>query len=116
MNISIIVMTPRFKVDKRFTQMVRGARNTVFVLYNGVNHFDGLLPKGNINVPALSNRASSGPRSPPAKLPNVVGGNMFASSSSKSGRSSSSANTANLAAEMMAAMSNNKKNKIGNYF
>ena len=119
MNINVIVMTPRFKVDRRFTQMVRGARNTVFVLYNGVNHFDGLLPKGNVNIPALSNKASSGPRSPPANLPNVVGGNMFASSSSnrKSGRSSSSANTANLAAEMMAAMSsNNKKNKIGNYF
>ena len=119
MNINIIVMTPKFKVDKRFTQMVRGARNTVFVLYNGVNHFDGLLPKGNVNIPALSNKVSSGPMSPPrppANLPNVVGGNMFASSSSKSGKSASSANTNNLAAEMMAAFSSNKKNKLGNYF
>ncbi len=107
MNINIIVMTPRFKIDNRFTQYVRGARNTVFVLYNGVNHFDGLLPKGPINLPAISAGASSGAVVPQVMaLPNVVGGNMFASSSSKSGRLSSSANTANLAEEMMAALKN----------
>ncbi len=106
LNTNIIVMTPRFKIDKRFTQYVRGARNTVFVLYNGVNHFDGLLPKGPINLPAVSAAASSGVVVPQVMaLPNVVGGNMFASSSAK---------TNNLAAEMMEAFNNNKK--LGNYF
>ena len=106
MNINIIVMTPKFKSDTRFTQYVRGARNTVFVLYNGVNHFDGLLPKGPVNLPAVSAAASSGAVVPQVMaLPNVVGGNMFASSSS-SGRKSSSSNASlnAFAAELEAMM------------
>lgn len=81
MKTNVIVMTPRFKIDTRFT--IKNAQNklTVYILYNGVDHFDTLIPKGAPPRVSLPTRASSGPRS---GLPNVVGGNLFSSSTTAS--------------------------------
>jgi hypothetical protein len=84
MGTNIIVMTPKFKIDTRFTQKNAGNKLTVYILYNGVDHFDALIPGGEPPRVSLPNRGSSGPRKMSAALPNVVGGNLFASSSSRS--------------------------------
>ena len=96
MKTNVIVMTPRFKIDTRFT--IKNAQNklSVYILYNGVDHFDTLIPKGSPPRVSLPTRASSGPRS---SLPNVVGGNLFGSSST-----STTASEKAYAAELEAAM------------
>ena len=96
MKTNVIVMTPRFKIDTRFT--IKNAQNklSVYILYNGVDHFDTLIPKGQPPRVSLPTRASSGPRS---SLPNVVGGNLFGSSST-----STTASEKAYAAELEAAM------------
>ena len=96
MKTNVIVMTPQFKVDSRFTIKNAGNKMTVYILYNGVNHFDTLIPKGQPPRVSLPTRASSGPRS---GLPNVVGGNLFGSSST-----STTASEKAYAAELEAAM------------
>lgn len=99
MKTNVIVMTPQFKIDSRLTQKNAVNKLTVYILYNGVNHFDALLPKGAAAAPRVSlpNRASSGPRK--VSLPNVVGGNLFASSSA-----STTASERAYVAELEAAM------------
>lgn len=82
MKTNVIVMTPKFKIDTRLTQKNAANELTVYILYNGVNHFDTLIPKGAVPRVSLPTRASSGPRKANIPLPNVVGGNLFASSSS----------------------------------
>ena len=96
MKTNVIVMTPRFKIDTRFT--IKNAQNklSVYILYNGVDHFDTLIPKGSPPRVSLPTRASSGPLS---GLPNVVGGNLFGSSST-----STTASEKAYAAELEAAM------------
>jgi OTU-like cysteine protease len=105
MKTNVIVMTPQFKIDTRLTQKNAANKFTVYILYNGVNHFDTLIPKGAAPRVSLPKRASSGPRKPNTVLPNVVGGNLFASSTS------TTASERELAAEIEAAMMKKSSSK-----